>query len=328
MAKWFPPHLLYKEWRQQRTWLILAALIALFGPVVRLINVLLQETNGNVSGLQFGLNSLSMDIHNNLGLISSEQAILPFLAVALGVAGLCLERSSSALTFTMSGPVKRRELLRTKFVVGWAAVLGIFILLFVLAMLEWVIFGLQGPSVRAIVWYIFQMSVSCAAFAIAFAAATAVGNILAAGLCALGVCGVPAALAVLMQAATNGQAPYQPWHKLIDLSPLSYAAARDSYPIQFVVFVWFLLVTLVAYHVAQYLFDKSEVENYSNFFIFSVLWKWVVGLACAAVGLVTCAIFRQEGGPGFLVFFLMATFVYWTITSRVLRRFNRNKTPA
>jgi ABC-type transport system involved in multi-copper enzyme maturation permease subunit len=322
MVSYFPKALLFREWRQQRVWILLAAAIVMCLPGFRLLSDVIRAAQEPSWAWQAQFVGLSDSIQQDFDL-AMVKPLLSFVAVGLGVMALCLDRSSGGLTHALSGPVKRAELLRTKFFVTWFGLLLILVLYGVFTLMECVVLHLHAPSLPAAASYIFQMAAQSAIFAVAFALSTAVSNLLIAGLCAFGVNSIPILIYELSQSISNG-GTYFTWKGVENLSPLIYGLDTSSRSITVWVFIWLLLVCVMAYLVAQHLFDTSEVENFSSFYIFPVLWKWTIGCVCAGFGLITAALCASSEAS-FLVVFALSTFAFWVIASRAIRYYNRTR---
>jgi ABC-type transport system involved in multi-copper enzyme maturation permease subunit len=139
MVSYFPKALLFREWRVQRLWLCLAAaiiLVPVFWSILslslwsvdavmvrsQLWNVLAHLIYGQSSNWQPDIKIVGNPVPNRLN---------AFVAVGLAVTVVGQERRQGALWYMLSGPVRRADLLRVKYVLGLCCLVVVTILLWV-----------------------------------------------------------------------------------------------------------------------------------------------------------------------------------------------------
>ncbi|MBX5436109.1 MAG: hypothetical protein IRZ33_02710 [Alicyclobacillaceae bacterium] len=332
--RWVPPGALYREWRLQRSWYLAAwlaislpGLAAVFGAsVLKAFSLLLPAT-----ALGPHLVQDYVRWYASANLNDSRLFGLMWLAgLALGVGVAWRDVAHGGLVQALQGPLRRRDLLRAKFVLGCLALIaGLFAMPLLLSLacapaLGWGVVG-------RVAWVsLVAAPPLCGLFLTSLAVACAVGNPLLAGVGTYVVAVVPrlAAGAVRVLSAPSSLVqphpePYPQWvvavsATLRSLSPLSPAPAWGGHGWSSLAYLaWFCLWAAIWWRIALYGWDRVPVERLGYTARFSWVWPaWFAWVAFIVADLAARVLAPQGALARFLAWFVLVFGAVWlTLTA-------------
>lgn len=323
---WFPPALLYREWRLNRGKLATAALLLLLQVVGPVITWLFGTYSGRMDASRYVQSVALANVPNSW--ISFASSVV----VALGVLVMRQDIANGSLSYALSGPVSRRSVLRVKALYGIVAIVAAE---FVAMLLLSSVYGAltHQPNVSGIVQALLgQTLVLCALYLTALAAACTTSNVILAGGGAFLAAAVPTFvgnMVVFFHARPFTGiplgTPYPHWLNLTNavlhqLSPLGGIefAVRFSAGTWF--YLWFLIWCAAFWRIACRLLEHAPMERWSDTFFFSRLWYVVLGGVCFLIATFFGHVLTDmNNGYVFLVWFVLFFGASWFTLKAVIR---------
>ncbi|WP_067930893.1 hypothetical protein [Alicyclobacillus kakegawensis] len=305
MDSYLPKALIYREWKEQRSWLIGGTVLILGELWLRLVALGMQLVSG--SGLpdirQAAWAGLWSYVSNSVGQLSSEGttgavAVLAMMAVA--TRQVARERAQGDLLGVLMGPVKRADLLRVKFVVGCGWILcTLMLLLFLLAILN-----LTAPNpVSAGQMAAFacdKFSLWVAFYGLAFMVSCAVAGAVPAFLLTALLADMPVWLPGLVALVIPPEMTHATWPDAVArLSPWTWLSA--AVPIPWLVVPWLLFLAWLGYFVGQRAFARMLAEDFDALLGLPALWRLVIPVVSVLLGLVVATATSARTGRWGLV---------------------------
>ncbi|MCL6452945.1 MAG: hypothetical protein K6T78_04845 [Alicyclobacillus sp.] len=284
-------------------------------------------------------------IVNGSGAVTFAGAVAVLVAASL----MWREHRSGALLYTLNGPVRRRDLLRVRAVMGGLWMVGAELAAWLVLASAAVSTGHAGWLLPLFILCVARALLAVAAWVTGLAVGSACGGIVASVVGAFLVLRVPNMVASLVSFLTSSAFTGRPLDVAPDrtvlvaasvlrqLSPLdglyfagAVSDARLSGVATAVAFcVWFLAWVFGFWRLAAWLFDRVPLERLTETFYFPQLWYVVRALVSLLVGdLVGHAVSRMVNGWVFLLWFAIGFIACWLVlrawTVRRARLSNRD----
>jgi len=311
-----PKGAVYKEWRQMRLIVFAYVFAAILLPILgSLIGEFITLTNGNYQGNNVGFWAHAVIRFQG----GNPLTALPFLvASAWGLHAVYVERNGFNLEAALSGPMRRRDLIATKWAMATLVILGAnlpgAILLFVEAS---GLFPATTNLMAAAQWYFVNAGLQWLAFALAFVAALGVGRYSIAVAFISFFFFLPSllleALGTMIESGTTAVV-YGPnsqtylgvsshWLQVmghidqwaISLLAFTYLNLNGNYELGYewgrldAVFPVALCIVIGLYWLAQHMTNRLALENFRNLFVFRpfafIMWATLITVPAWFVGM-------------------------------------------
>ncbi|MHB1627764.1 MAG: hypothetical protein ACYCVB_05220 [Bacilli bacterium] len=327
MQSLFPKELLYKEWIQKRWAAVLVCLMII-------PSVFFQSQapwNGAESFLNFCNHIFGQFV---IGWWTT------LTVVGLAVFSLWSERNRELWWFTLSGPVTKRQVLRAKYTFDLSLIVAVFTLFAIVLAIVDVSLGFGYPLFGIVRWWVTELSIQCSMYALALLLATLIGNIIAVVLLTFGIANIPMyagipmvwALGANLVVFTEPSKYYIPlsWKlmwAMTHLSPLNWYDLNLArvWMSPWPYLLWFLIFALLACIASENIYERTNNERLSHFFVFS--WtRHPFTLMLSA--LAAYAAVKTSSGhaywPGKLQWLVATTLIVWIavtlVSGRILKR--------
>lgn len=321
--RWFPRAVVYREWRLHRWTLVVAWILMSL------------SAHGNA--------------HAYVGFSPSIDRLNGYLV--LMVIGLALflmgyDRWAGSLAYTVSGPVRRRDVLRVKAAFGVATIALTYFILWLLLCLgtaavdTWgSVYYLwrPGPMLAGALGHVLELS---ALYVTALAATCACGNVLFAAAGAFLVAALPGIVKVALQSfilpvfgmptdltyLSRGAGSLS---FMGQLSPLVSMSGQSSPAWITVQMLWFAAWTVGLWVLGRRLFEAAPIERWTNAFVFPKLWYVVQGGVALLIAVVLEAkLTPYPNAPVSPVIFALVFVAVWWIWKRVAWRLRMRRAGA
>lgn len=319
LRRWFPPALVYREWRLNRGLYVLAWLLFL-APTLR------DGLNGSLFWwVRTAINSTP---YGGGHLITYNSLV----TVGLGVGVFWWDRSRGSLLYTLSGPAPRRDVLRVKALFGILTVVSVYLLIWVLTWAAAVAAVGENVPGPLLVDSIAQILVLVALYLTALAAACAAGNPIFAAIGAFLASAVPAFAAMLLTffyspAFHGGEnlltLAYPQWVKstataLHAMSSLTYFTVASQLGwVSLLFFLWFIAWAVGFWWLGRRIFETAQLEHLDSTFVFPRLWYVVLGGVCFIIATVIGHVLTDmRNGYMYLVWFALLFAASWFVLKK------------
>ncbi|MHB1682313.1 MAG: hypothetical protein ACYCYO_05715 [Bacilli bacterium] len=311
-----PKGAVYKEWRQMRLIVFAYVFAAILLPILgSLIEEFITLTNGYYQGDNIGFWAHAVIRFQG----GNPLTALPFLvAAAWGLHAVYVERNGFNLEAALSGPLRRRDLIATKWAMAALVILGAnlpgAILLFVEAC---GLFPAMTNLMAAAQWYFVNAGLQWLAFALAFVVALGVGrysiavafigfffclpSLLLAALGTMIESGATAVVYNFYHQSYLGVSSY--WLQIIGhidswakaLFSFTYLNLNGNYRLGYewgrldAVFPVALCIVIGLYWLAQHMTNRLALEYFRNLFVFRpfafIMWATLIAFPAWLVGM-------------------------------------------
>jgi ABC-type transport system involved in multi-copper enzyme maturation permease subunit len=322
--------LLWKEWRINRLYFLIAFLLMSYDLIIKTVGyglkgILVADTAANGAAAWFGntaSNMLAVSYHNSL-----EQTGI-YVSLLLGVIILMQERSGS-LNYLVTTPVTRQEIIIAKFVAGSTFLLGLMFINAAFMAVASLLFGVSISAILIIKWAVLTTAAFIALFSLGLLVATFTGHYLSGVVLAFLVAGFPQILsAMLVNDNTQKIFGLSPdWAEKIEgfisLFVLSDYITRNQdagtilqrFPPNYLTETLFLiLITALLLLAAVRIFSRNPLENQGQMFIFDNAYHYAQILVAAIIAVghaqskaSTIAEFAASMVIGFIIAYLVIT---------------------
>ncbi|MCL6626829.1 hypothetical protein [Alicyclobacillus shizuokensis] len=327
MDSYLPRALIYREWKEQRSWLIGGTVLILGELWLRLLVVALQLASDSGLPPRVAWAGLWSYVSSSVEQLSSEGttgavAVLTMMAVA--TRQVARERAQGDLLGILMGPVKRADLLRVKFVVGCGWILcTLSLLVFLLTILN-----LTAPKpVSAGQMAAFacdKFSLWMAFYGLAFMVSCVVSGAVPAFLLTALLADVPVWLPGLVALVIPPEMKSATWPDVMaPLSPWTWLSA--AVPIPWLIVLWLLFLAWLGYFVGQRAFARMLAEDFDALLGLPALWRLVIPSVSVLLGLVVATATSARTGRWGLVpvVFVVCVALLWAgldVAQRTLQR--------
>ncbi len=339
IALYLPRALVLKEWLHQRwyaliafvcispsvllmPWLASTTRIAPYsGPVTNHLPII-HMTAHQTLAYEFG-NYIQYFMGHSTGLWAA------WVVMGLAVMSWANEQQSGALWFTLTGPVTRKVLVRTKYLAGISIIIAICTILdaYMLCLNAFVHLG--AAPVWILYWWFAELAILTCAYSIAFTMAVLINNPAIAVLLTYVVCRTPDYFDRLFARAYTSAID-----KIIPpasgLEPVSYhifGIVEHLTPFQMrgpiagiaPYIVWCIVLSGICYFTAQRLFQTIRSEHLLDLVRLPRLRRWAMALFCLLTSLtVTEMLFRPvPRSVKFLILVCLAVLL-WRIAKMII----------
>lgn len=322
MLSFLPKALCFKEWKENRWWMLTAVVLLMYQPVYSIWGFLM---SGDASSPRAMLWQVLMPTvyHSSITgttfpikyVITANPAasmFAGFVAMGLGIALFTVERNRGTLWFVLSGPVRRVDQFRVK--ITFAVTIVVLTLLLKVAVLGVcdIASGTLLPLSDVWSWAALNLIYDLALLAIGIACASVMMIGFHAGITAVIVSAIPWAIGKSIAPRLSGISPVDhvafstSLSKFLEsMSPLSHSSGMtftslgsssgaDSFqsfqlnvangvPQMGWVAIWFAVWTIGWIWLAYRAYQRTPIENNTHFFMFPVLWRWGLWFAVGVV---------------------------------------------
>ena len=268
---WFPPGLVFREWQLNRGWYLLAGILL----VLPYALILAENSSTFLAGF-FGKQFIEGFVFTQLE--SSHAMSFPALvAVGLGVGVFWHDRLRGDLESVLAGPVRRRDLIRTKAGFGLVLIFGSYALILIFILGTQALVGVPvtvGAGLTASAASFLMLS---AWYMTAMAASSAIGNPLMAVAATLLTASMPALISLLV--GFLGNPPPSVTNAMLWLSPIRLSfllAGLGSASLWY--FAWYVAWIAGFWRLSRTLWDRAPMERFSETFFFPRLWYVVLAV--------------------------------------------------
>lgn len=254
------------------------------------------------------------------------------VVVGLALYTLWSERNHDTWTFTLSGPISKRQLLRTKCTFDAAAIVCTFT---IIAIGLWIIdiaVGMQYPISGIVRWWFAELAIQGSMYALALFLGMLFGNVFAVGLLTFAIAMVPEKIYLLLFYQLRPVAFPIKWKLLSifsQLSPLSWFNANlDKASIGPLYFLGgFMICSFGLYFLTQFLYQRIPNERIDYLFTFRATKYPLAALLSAGTAFVVVDLFGKDASLITVVtLFVLITVFLWLATfligDRLIRRFD------
>lgn len=350
----YPKALLYKEWVQKR-WI--ALLVFLLICPSAFLNTLTplgynrivygqtgQVINGVTKwGAMHATDVWALNFSDFCSQVLGRYTVgwwASLVVVGLALYTLWSERNHDTWTFTLSGPISKRQLLRTKCTFDAAMIVCTFT---VIAIGLWIIdiaVGLQYPIAGIVRWWFAELAIQGSMYALALFFGMLFGNVLAVGLVTFAIAMVPLRIYILLVDRlrpvafdpTYDHAVSVKWKVMwifAHLSPLNWfnEDLGKAYigPLYFM--GWFMISAFGLYVLAQLLYQRIQPERTAYLFTFRETKYPLAAVLSAGISFVMVDLFIKDASVTTdITLFVLITVFLWAaaflVGKRLIRRFD------
>lgn len=261
------------------------------------------------------------------------------VVVVFALYSIWIERYHDTFWFTLGGPTSKSTILRTKFLVDAAIIVGVFTVLGAsLCIIDGAVHA-HYPIAGIARWWLAEVGILMGMYGLTVLISTVLGNPFAAGIIIFGVAVAPMYLGALLvnwlgenliyfvDGHTTAHIPTS-W-KLMwiisHLSPLNWYNMTFTktwgHPALF--FVWFLLASLICCWLAVRLFERADNERLSNLFVFRQTQHGVALILSAVVAFIVVDTALHQASTthaAYLMWFCVVTAIIWLLFTFVRLR--------
>ncbi|WDL96246.1 ABC transporter permease subunit [Alicyclobacillus sp. ALC3] len=335
LQRWFPRALVYREWRLNRTKYLLAGFLLVAAMVGQM---LLQLTTPPYLSEVMRPDVVAVAAGN---LSTSHVVLASVAAVLLGVLVLQGDTGKGAVFFTLSGPVKRKDLMRVKAGLGLTVIAVAYVVNW--AILTCLAMQYPTPQAQPVLGVMGSVSfahalISGALFLTGLAAAATCSNLVLAAGGAFLAAAVPLFVSNMLyffnSTPFNGMSlgtPYAHWFNVLT-SIISQASPLDNFHVMavrtdsftslagVVYALWFVAWSYGFWRLGAHLFEAASVERMSDTFFYPALWYVVLAGMCFIIANVFGHVFTDmQNGYIFMVWFVLFYGLSWFVIRRLVR---------